>query len=224
MPQSWISADRKDVPVFFLSYARNRDRLSDFMAEPPSADGAVLRFHQGLCNHVRQLVGTHTGAIPGFIDQQMPGGTGWRAEIIHMLRNTSVFVALLSADYVDSEWCGKEWQAFSQRSFTRRDGKASSSQAAILPVIWSPLPRIRIPPAVQEVQRFAPQIVAGDEIRASYAHNGIYGLAIAENRHYQALVWHLAQLIADFYHTFDCPLGPQLDWDQLRNAFERTDG
>lgn len=209
------------VPVFFLSYARNRDRTSS-TSEDPGSDDNVLRFYQDLCLHVRQLVGSRTGTVPGFIDQSMSAGSEWHPRLLHALMNAPVFVALLSADYVDSPWCGMEWDAFSRRRPVRVDGHETNYESTVLPVIWSPLARRRVPSVVHAVQRFAPAIQAEAELRRTYLQNGIYGLLAIESPYYGAVVWHLARLISDLFHAFCVPPGGPLDADQLCNAFERN--
>lgn len=216
-----LSSPEAGNPVFFLSYARNRDRAGPFTPEDPGTDDNILRFYRDLCLHVRQLVGSQVGSIPGFIDQSMIAGSEWEPRLFHMLEKAPVFVALLSADYVASPWCGKEWDAFSRRRPVRVDGRESNDETTILPIIWSPLVPGRVPRVVQAVQRFAPGIQADAELRLAYQTNGVYGLLAMDSKHYLAVVWHLARLISDLYHNFRLPPGDPLNVDQLRNAFER---
>jgi hypothetical protein len=171
-------------------------------------------------------VGTRIGAVPGFIDQSMKPGVEWEAELFHALENASVFVALLSANYVNSSWCGKEWDAFSRRRPQRVDGKISNNQTTILPVLWAPFAQNLVPPVVQVVQRFAPSLQVEDELRPTYQaylKNGIYGLLSTARykEHYDAVVWHLALSISNLFHNFRVPPGDPLSADQLRNVFER---
>ena len=60
----------------------------------------------------------------GFMDQEMPGGMQWADELLHAAGTCQVLVALLSAPYLKSEWCGMEWHAFSQRTVTEAGGSA----------------------------------------------------------------------------------------------------
>jgi hypothetical protein len=207
------------VPVFFLSYGRTHRGGSVRTAERAGFDDKVLRFFDGLSEHVRQLVGSRMGAVPGFVDQSIRAGEEWEQVILEKVRTAPVFVALISADYVDSEWCGKEWDAFSRRRPERVEGEGGSYQTTILPVIWSPLPRFMVPKVVQRVQRFAPRV----EASRAYINNGIYGLLSAgesTRADYEAVVWELAMMVATYFHNFDVPDGLALSADDLRNVFD----
>jgi hypothetical protein len=170
---------------------------------------------------VQQLVGTRLGAAPGFIDLSITPGRRWEEDILAMVNSAAVFVALLSADYVESPWCGREWDAFSRRHPTQKEGGSIEAQTTILPVVWSPLAPSRVPQVVRDVQEFAPDF-QDDQLHRLYLRNGIYGLRAAESAQYGAVVWQLAQLVAELYHTFDVPVGGPLTLGVLRDVFKET--
>jgi TIR domain len=208
------------VPVFFLSYARADSDVATDSPERTGRDRHVWRFHEDLSGHVRQLLGSRAGADPGFIDHSMRGGEKWDNSILEAARTAAVFVALLSADYVESEWCAMEWDAFSRRPAIPRDGRDAGRQTTILPVLWSPVvDRRLLPKTVSDVQRFAPNSFGTDALRRSYELNGIYGLLVSNSPDYEAIVWHLALHLAYLFYTFEVPFGKELRVDQLRTEF-----
>jgi len=122
-------------------------------------------------------------------------------------------VPLLSAPYFASEWCGREWDAFSRRLATARHGAA---RTPILPVVWAaPLADERIPAVARQVQRWAPH---DPDLAARYATHGIFGLLHTDAASYEAVVWFLAMDIARaVYESATTPLISRPR--DLRNVF-----
>jgi len=202
---------RPRAPLFFLSYAHAR--------RPDEPNQWVVQFFDDLSENVAELAGRPAGSDPGFIDRSMASGTRWTRELLEAIGTCKVFVALLSDPYIASPWCGMEWYAFSQRKVTRRTGAGSVYETGIIPVLWTPVPQDRLPQVVGEVQRFAPRGLPGVSIPARYAAEGVYGLMrMRQKMHYQAVVWRLAQSIAEFHFGYEVDQRV-LSLSELRDTF-----
>lgn len=186
---------------FFVSYARARDRSGNPGAGHFS-DQLTRQFFFDLSEDVGQLISRTTGADVGFMDMGTPGGTHWLDELLHAAGTCQVLVALVSAPYLSSEWCGKEWCAFSQRTPQPFPGaSASPRQGHIIPVLWAPVP-FALPAPVGAEMIFSPTGTPKPELPAEYKANGVYGLLRTERRDsYQIVVWELAKLISRVYHS-----------------------
>jgi hypothetical protein len=130
------------------------------------------------------------------------GQDDWQQPTLHALGTCQVFVALVSPDYIESEFCGREWNAFTRRRAVRRRERASMPDESdistcILPVVWTPVPRSRLPRAIASVQRFAPTD-AQKGTRRVYDENGIYGLMAMHSPDYEVVVWRLATSLTCF--------------------------
>lgn len=205
------SGDEADprAPLFFLSYAHST-------VGPQSR---FTRFFNDLSENVAELVVRAAGADPGYIDRSMGGGNHWTRELLEAVGTCQVFVALLSAPYFKSTWCGMEWFAFTQRRVIRKAGAGIAHQTAVVPVIWAaPLPYDHIPAAVQKVQRFTPGSVPKADIAGQCEAEGIVGLLHTQIDLYNAVVWRLAQRIAEISNNYH--VEPRVfRADELRNIF-----
>lgn len=205
------------MPVFFLSYAHSEGRP---MGPPQEPNRRFVTFFDDLSENVAQLIDRPTGSDPGFMDRSLAGGTRWTSELLDALGGCQVFVALLSAPYLISDWCGREWYAFSQRKVVMSKDDGARHQSAIIPVLWAPLRHERIPAAVRAVQRFSPTGLSDPGVKARYEANGIFGLlATKQDSAYQEIVWSLALQIADIHYAYW--VEPRdFDPGELRNLFE----
>jgi hypothetical protein len=211
-------AANQETP-FFVSYARARER-SGRSGAPHFSDQLTRQFFFDLSEDVGQLISRTTGSDVGFMDTGMPGGTRWRDELLHAAGTCQVLIALVSAPYLSSKWCGMEWYAFSQRT-PKQDADAAISprQGHIVPVLWAPIP-FAIPPPVCAELVFSPADDPDPGLPAEYKANGVYGLLRMKRKDsYQIVVWHLARLIADIYHNQ--VLEPrEFEFEELKNAFQ----
>ena len=106
---------------FYLSYARS------------DADVYLERFHSDLAHRVTELTGQTLSTAVSFFDRNLiDRGRNWYERIAQPLTRARTLVAIVSPNFVVSEFCGKEWQLFVERA--QRDGRAAS----ILPVMWAP--------------------------------------------------------------------------------------
>jgi len=207
---------------FFLSYAHAEEgsltagaaHHSDLMAE---------QFFSDLSEDVGQLISLTMGAEIGFMDVGMRGGMQWTDELLHALGTCQVLIPLLSAPYLRSEWCGKEWYAFSRRSVNKREGRnATPRQGCIIPVIWAPFPYALLPSPVSEDMIFMPTSKPDSQLPAQYRENGIFGLLrMGREDSYHIIVWQLAMHVSKVYHSQQ--VEPQVfRLEDLHNIFESS--
>jgi TIR domain len=194
------------APLFFVSYAHAAELKSHYR-KPQERNRQVIRFFGDLSDNVAQLVSRPAGADPGYLDRSIVGGAHWTEELLTAIGTCQIFVALLSAPYFASEWCSKEWHAFSRRKVVRLDegshaDSAPNHQTAIIPIVWAPVHDNQIPAAVGRVQRFSPSGMPNTNITAQYQTYGIFGLLrMRREVAYQGAVWQLAQQIAEFHYS-----------------------
>jgi|SRR5689334_11353924 len=207
-------------PLFFLSYARSgRGAGSDPFNE---LDMQVVKFFQDLSMHVGGLTVRRPGSDPGFMDLSMDPGSEWRGELLEAVGTCKVFVALLSPSYTASEWCAKEWDAFSRRKVTGGE-PGGRYRTGIIPVVWSPYPINMFPQVIRRKQWFSPEGLPGMDLMAEYQEYGISGLMwLRREDAYRGVIVRLAQHIARFYHSYE--VRPQvLREDELENIFRERE-
>ncbi|MGD8932664.1 MAG: FxsC protein [Chromatiales bacterium] len=136
---------------FFLSYARD------------NWDGGYLkRFLDDLCEDVRQYL---PGQDASFRDNdQIPLGARWEPTLVEALHTCNAFIAVLSPSYFESEYCAKEWDAFSQRL---KRYAPDADPPLLLPVFWVP-PVNNLPDAVVALQYKI------EQFGAEYAEKGLF--------------------------------------------------
>jgi len=197
-----VNDDDESGSPFFLSYAHVTEGSSG-AGEAPDPDGLVSRFFDDLTENVSQLICPRADVPVGFMDQGMRGGMEWPDELLHAVGTCQVLVALLSARYLQSQWCRMEWHAFSLRSVRREAGTgASPRQGCIVPVIWAPF-YSALPEHIHRIEIFSPTRVAEQGVRGHYQGNGVVGLLRMNRLHesYEIVAWQLAMHIAHIYHS-----------------------
>jgi TIR domain len=200
------------TPLFFLSYAHSRFRN-------PEPNRWFRQFFDDLQENVAELVSRPAGSDPGYMDRSIPGGAPWTPELLRIIGTCQVFVALLSRPYLDSPWCAREWHAFVQRRVVSHPQGKVSDQTAIISVMWTPLRDEEIPFAVSRVQRFLPPPVANADIATHYEQEGLLGLLKLDNDAYRAVVWRIAQRVAEINYYFRVEQG-QFKYSDLRDTFK----
>ena len=187
-------------PLFFLSYARSSHGSSGAPAN--ELDMQIMTFFRDLSMNVAGLTVRRAGADPGFMDRSTSVGSDWSDELLEAVGTCKVFVALLSPSYTVSEWCGKEWHAFSRRKV--RGGRGANYRTGIIPVIWAPYPEELFPPVIRRVQWFSPEGLPDIDILAEYQKNGVSGLMyMKQDIFYRSIVLRLAQHIANFHYNYE---------------------
>jgi hypothetical protein len=209
-------------PLFFLSYAhaqaikRDRRRKSE-------RNRRFVKFFEDLSENVAELVSRPAGSDPGYMDDRsIDSGQRWTPELLKAIGTCQIFVALLSPIYLDSQWCSWEWNAFEQRRvFSYPEGELSDD-TAIVPVIWAPVREKDAPNVVQEVLWFYPPDMPKTDTAASYENDGVVGLLQVDEAAYQAVVWKVAQRIAEIHYSHR--VEPRVfQVDELRDVFKEQE-
>jgi hypothetical protein len=208
---------------FFLSYAR----AAESPAAVPAAENAdhyVAKLFQDLSENVGQLIGLRLGVEAGFMDRQMRGGMQWHDELLHALGTCQVLVALISARYLRSPWCGKEWHAFTQREVrSRAGGKANPRQGCIIPVMWAPV-SAELPAQIRRGLTFSPDLRPDPTVLGQYQENGIFGLLrMGQIDSYDVVTWQLAMHISRVYYSQVVEIR-EFKPEELRNIFQTRRG
>ena len=204
----WCRLSNEETPLFneetpfFLSYPRT-DAKSGSQGGARSSDRLVQAFFGELCDEIAPLMHLQYADM-GFMDVEgLPGGMNWHPELIHALGTCQVLVSLLSAHYLSSEWCGREWNAFTLRKRTPLNGaNASVYQGCIIPVLWAPVP-FDVPAVIKDrVSIFLPKPTRRDpDLPHLYEQRGIFGLMRArEEDAVSEIVGQLARLIQKIYY------------------------
>ena len=112
----------------FLSYSRK-----DNDPEHKGRDGWVTAFHDRLLAQHERYSGR---ALKVFFDKaSIEHGTDWQRGISEGLRHSELFIAFLSANYLRSEWCRREWEEFLRLEHTLARG-----DDGILPIYFEIVP------------------------------------------------------------------------------------
>lgn len=214
MPVSMLGEGDPLAPVFFLSYHRSgKSELSG----AHETDEHVLRLFNDLIDQLNPLVARRPGAEYGFIDRGMHGGHRWEPNLLDALGRCQVFVALTSAPYFASEYCGKEWHGFSQRGITHTGRGIERFNSAIVPVVWARNYSGRTPKVANDLQTFTPGPGYNEPL---YLERGLHGLlATGKEEVYKEVTWRLAKRIANTFYS--CRVEScELKEDALRNVFQ----
>jgi hypothetical protein len=174
-------------PFFFTSYAVRR-------ADSP----LVKQFHDRLQQEVEIKRG-RSATNEGFLDVgNLELGVEWRRKLSQALGRTRFLIALLSDDYFDREWCGREWAVMTERVRLA----APQEQVAILPLFWVPVARA-LPPEVAAVQYRMPKL------GAAYADSCLVDLMRGDPQEFEKFVIELTDYMVQ---AATAPL-PELDAD-----------
>src|ERR1700733_42341 len=199
---------------FFISYAHT-GATSDEMAN---------RLYLGLLTHLPTLVHLPLGTAVGFFDKDEidPAVIG-DEKLADALGACQVLVSLLCPPYLNREWCGKEWHAFTLRKTQLRPGaNASPNRSPILPVRWAPIPYTP-PQVVTRHQFFTPTHTTKQpklaEAAEAYEEDGLYHLLKEDKDASDIIIWQLARRIQEIYYSQDL-LPRKFKQADLRNVFE----
>jgi TIR domain len=204
-------------PIFF-SYAHAGEEL----------DRAAQSCYEELTSILQGLVKPPDGTGMGFFDiAGLPGGTRWEPELVAALGHCQVLVALLSPPYLKSEWCGKEWHAFTMRDkVPRKENEQGQSvttvenQDPIVPLRWAPVP-FALPAEVTRSQMFRPkQTDTYKNLPQQYERFGLFGLMYqGEKGAVRAILWDLAVRIQEIYYSHEL-LPRHFKPNELKNVFD----
>src|SRR5579872_4578138 len=189
---------------FFFSYAReNRDRDLD-------------RFFKHLCTAVKLEEYVRRDELAFFDGESIQTGAPWKDTLAKGLRTSRVLVAVCSPDYINSDYCGKEFQVFLERVASYAAAKnLQDAPRLILPVIWGN-PKGSLREVISQYQ------YTDDAYPRIYAEEGLRYLAQLSNRKddYKRFVKRLAQKIVNGARDHPLPDLPVLrSLDQVKSAW-----
>ncbi|MFC4531169.1 TIR-like protein FxsC [Sphaerisporangium dianthi] len=198
-------------PYFFLSYAHTPRHDANDRYDP---DQWVEKLFTDLCRHVMVLSGLDHGSKPGFMDRELHSGSYWPDRLAKGLATCRVFVPLYSKRYFESEQCGKEWTAFSERILYHR-ARGWEKAETIIPAIWVPVPPEELPEVARSIQFNH----AG--LGPRYIEHGFYGIMkLRQYRSaYDMAVYNLARRIVEVGESTRLAPTVPPDYDSLRSAF-----
>src|SRR6185503_9868012 len=167
---------------FFVSYAR----------QDSQGDSKLKQFYDDLIKEVLLIEHFPEGEV-GFFDEHIELGATWAEDLSRALSTCRVMLALCSPAYVNSDYCGKEFQIFYERlSDYLRDQKPKDAPNLILPILWGP-PNKGYPKLIQDLQ------YTDGEFPAVYAEEGLKHM-MKLSKHaddYAKFVRRLAHIIVD---------------------------
>ncbi|MBV2152444.1 TIR-like protein FxsC [Kitasatospora sp. SUK 42] len=201
-------------PYFFLSYAHTPKAGARGAGDP---NHWVRQLYRDLCEAVLQLTTVPAGVPVGFMDESMHQGELWADRLSGELSTCRVFVPLYSPRYFNSVPCGQEWHAFTRRPVYPATIDAERT-SGIVPVLWAPMSRYRLPAVASELQfnhaSFGPD----------YATEGLYALMKLSyfRSAYELAVHRLAARIVQVAEETVIPVGRRMDFNTLPSAFNVT--
>jgi FxsC-like protein len=164
---------------FFFSYAReNRDRDLD-------------RFFKNLCTAIKLEEYVPKGELVFFDGESIETGAPWKDELGKGLRTSRALLAVCSPDYINSDYCGKEFQVFLERVASYKAANSLPiAPPLIIPVIWGN-PSGSLREVVSELQ------YSDNDFPAVYAKEGLrYVMQLSKHKDdYKRFVKRLAQKI-----------------------------
>jgi TIR domain len=201
----WVQAT-----YFFLSYAHTPD---GGVHERDSMDRQVRHFFFDICRHVMNLSNLKSGIPAGYMDVDMRPGNFWKPELLKNLAECQVFVPLWSPRYFESEWCGREWDAFQRRQHAHRASHGAVTNA-VVPVLWveEELVIPSVPAPLLEIQYLPPDANL-------YREKGLYGLLIARPDDYSEIALEIARTIIRVARATQLTPCDVSLFEGLRNAF-----
>jgi FxsC-like protein len=194
---------------FFLSYSSGNN------------DDLLRRFSTELIEELRKIIPQCDEDDPvGFRDKkEIDAGMNWKTSLRSALQASRVLVCLYSERYFASEYCGKEFQVFSERLNSFAGG--GDPPGLIIPVLWDNPKRTkgRLPQVVKSIQ------YKHEDFDPLYAENGLYYLMkvkdpendVAYNKallHLRDLIYQLGQTAAEMK-----PLEPAPEIEKVQSAF-----
>ncbi|KUM90643.1 MULTISPECIES: TIR-like protein FxsC [Streptomyces] len=200
----------RQAPYFFLSYAH----VPIARGDPGGPDRHLVEFYEQLFDLIMQLTTVDAGGTQAFLDRRIPLGAEWEKHLKHALATCQVFVPVYSPRYFESEWCGKEWDAFERRQQHHRKSRPHTV-TPIVPVWWLSPDRVRVPAVARRLQH------THVDLGGEYQQKGLFGL-MAEGRRtrYRQAVWGIAQAIVEVAETARLDPCDVALFEDLRNVFQ----
>jgi hypothetical protein len=216
------TGEERSWPYFFMSHAHPEGAREDDLPES-TPRRLVHQLYTELCRHLREICdpieASGENVRMGRVDSGIQVGTDRGRWLADQLATCRVFVPLLSPAYFQSERCGREWTAFTERRTEPRRAGWEHIQS-IVPVCWVPLQQ-EMPEIAAKLQQ-----ISGD-FPPSYQRLGLYGLmARPEMREERAeAIFLLAERIRDVAYRIRIMRGaPRQSLDGVPNVFANESG
>jgi FxsC-like protein len=208
--QGYPDPGRDSSPFFYLSYPHS-PRDDQGGSDP---DLWIAQLYDHLCEHIRQLADLPPGMKPGFMDRELRAGEEWQSRQTQALATCRVFVPLYSRRYFKSEYCGREWFAFTRRALNQA-AKGVGRVETIVPALWIPMRSEQLPEAARSIQ-FNP----GD-FGPLYAEHGFYGIMKVSRWRdaYEEAVYRLARRIVEAAEASPVEPDYSFSFENLPSAF-----
>ncbi len=158
----------------------------------------------------------------GFQDVNMRSGTRWKDALADELAHCQVFIPLFSPRYFNSDSCGREWQAFSDRLHTAK-AVNGETPPLIFPLLWEPPSVLCLPQVAVAVQYHE-----FTEYSTEYTKLGL--MKIVKNKKNPSLALEYDQIVSAIVleivgstnrYTLD-PAVPPPEWETTGNAFAKA--
>lgn len=195
--------------LYFLSYARD-DRVND-------QHRTIEKFSKELESRVRMLY-PGQGNTSFFDGSDIETGDNWPDTLSRALCTSRVFVPIYSPTYFTKDFCGREWQIFSDRlDAYKAQNPAAKVHSLIQPVLlMAPRDLQSVPTAVSDVQYMS------DVYPENYRTAGLQAIrrSGAGTASYDKFLTELARRIIEV--AKQCPLpasDPCPDITEVANAF-----
>ena len=189
---------------FFFSYSSKSD------------DNRLRRFYSDLTDRVWALTGGAKEDV-SFLDKEtVKTGNHWQQLMLDALDSSQVLVYLVSSFYIESEYCGRELQAFLQREEKLKELNPNAPERLYLrPVVWTPI-RTQLPPILGGIQW------RDNSLPDDFARRGLQTyMGESDKTVYERLVESLANSIVDTGDGDPLPaLGRYRTVEEIPNAFE----
>jgi hypothetical protein len=124
----------------FISYS-HRDNVAPFEGEP----GWVQEFERALKTFLTEVLGREPAI---FRDTKLPRDQPFPDVLVERLTSVKAFVCVMSPNYVNSEWCGRELSTFLE------EAKAEGGPTSILKVVKVPVELPDQPDAIRDLLGF----------------------------------------------------------------------
>jgi FxsC-like protein len=156
---------------------------------------------------LRSRLGVQAGIF--FDIKRIQATTDWESTRWEAISTSRVFLPILSPNYLNSEFCGKEFELFLAR--TRR---APGRSPGFVPLVWVPLLR-QMPRVLRDFQ------LSDERMPKEYSERGMRTLARMRRRQeYEIVIANIAQHIFAAGHSWPLPPLPDRPrFDQIPNAF-----
>ncbi|WP_405820818.1 TIR-like protein FxsC [Streptomyces sp. NBC_01390] len=174
--------------------------------------GSERRFFRDLTAEISRLTPALVSGTGFFAEEELRGDENRQERTKLALASARVFVPLYSRQYFASQWCGREWDAFSRR---RQFASESEGVSTIVPVLWAGTDEWRRPLATRSVPYIDPRF------GGRYPAEGLARLMDEGNRsEYWQVVRRIARAVVNAAESTSLSPCDLSLFEDLKNAFD----